>query len=97
MTPADQPETPMTYPLTHQQIIAKRKARDTARFTSELNRLTGQRQDLIDEYQRVSAVYARHLERLAKKAQQHAADMTALAQKVTQFSDNQQPPPRQPG
>lgn len=71
-----------TYPLTAAQIREKRRQRAIQAATSELARLSYERQEIHDEYQRVSGIYARQLERIKKKAENNGIAMKALRDKT---------------
>lgn len=64
-----------SYPLTLEAIKAKYRKRVVDETTSALKRLAYERQEIREEYERVSGVYARHLERLTAKAAKNVASL----------------------
>lgn len=69
-----------------QLLIAERRLARRERWINrvkgELNRLTYERSEIEDEFRLASEIYARKIERLAKKSAKNVADVRKLAQKV---------------
>lgn len=80
----------MTYPLSAEQIRRKRLQRDLSRFTATAERLAFERRVLLEEYERVSEIYARHLERLKAKMDKILAEQQALSAQMEQYITSHQ-------
>lgn len=89
------------YPLTLEQIKAKYRRRVVEQTTSALKGLEYERQQIREEYERVSEIYARHLERLNKKMAKNVASYRNLqahvASAIEKYEPRAAPPIDQPG
>ena len=77
----------MTYPLSTTAIRAKRRQRVADKVRTSLARLSWERQEILDEYRKVSDTYARHLERLNAKARRNSEAMADLAAELETFEE----------
>lgn len=75
------------YPLTADQIRAKRLARDKQRILGTANNLEYERRMIKEEYERVSTIYARHLERLNAKMRKNVESMKALEESASKLAE----------